>query len=860
MKNACLTIASGLALVVIASTVSFAADGDADAAARKTQRRNAQFFEAKIRPILVSHCYDCHSENSDEIGGGLLVDSREGLLRGGESGPAVVPGSVKESLLISSLEFTDFEMPPTGKLPADVIRDFRRWIADGAFDPRASSGASEAEAEDESEERASNDLWSLRPLSIPDAPTAGSWAESDIDRFTQHAMKNKGLKPVSDASPESLLRRLSMDLTGLPPSPRIQMAFGKAAKTDLKVALTWFVDEQLSSPQFGERWGRHWMDAVRYAESAGNSRDVLMPWAWRYRDYIIDALNADVPYDRFITEQIAGDLLEPGSAEERDRFQVATGFLAIGSKSLNGGNLALDIPDDQIDVIGKAIVGLTISCARCHDHKFDPIPTADYYALAGIFRSTETLYGGSTRRPKSVSDKLKVYLPLGEDVEDRVKAISELDKRVAALTKQQTTLVKKIAQLRKRLPKDWQAQKKSLEARSSAQGEGTKKALDAKEKKLLTQLTQFTAAEKDLYDVRLELKSLKNDQMPELGFAVGVREAKKIADSPIHVRGEKDKTGDVVPRGFLTAVSISESIQVNKEQSGRLELSRWLTQPDHPLTTRVIVNRVWQHLFGRGLVETVDNFGVNGTPPSHPELLDWLAHRFVHEHGWSLKSLIREIVLSRTYRLSSEFDEQNYQKDPGNVFLWRASRRRLEAEPLRDSILAASGQLNLERPLGSAVMKIGEGEVGRGINTSYLEEPFPHRAVYLPIIRTKMNPFLKTFDHPEPSNPQGLRDATNVPAQSLYFMNSPFILEQTEHLAKRVLADNSEDAQRLEQLWRLTINRSPSGTEINRALEFLSSTDEKLKAEHPKSTEREVAAWSLLGQALFASAEFRYID
>ncbi len=581
---------------------------------------------------------------------------------------------------------------------------------------------------------------------------------------------------------------------------------------------------------------------------------------------MIDALNADVPFDRFITEQIAGDLLNADSPAEKDRLTIATGLLAVGSKSLNGGNVDLDLVDDQIDVIGKAVLGLSVSCARCHDHKFDPIPTADYYALAGIFRSTETLYGGSTKRPKTVADKLKVYLPLGPDADVAAKQIAEHDKEKTKLDKRKSTLAKKVKQLQGKLPKDWKQRKKALAQKADAEtidqadSEQKEKRKEG-DKGFAAQLAAFETAQEDLKKVEDSLKELTSGDLPKLEFALGVRDGKKIQDWPIQVRGERGKAGDVVPRGFLSCVDVAESPKIeSKEASGRVELAAWLTQPDHPLTARVFVNRVWQHLFGRGLVETVDNFGVNGQPPTHPKLLDWLARRFVDDHQWSTKTLIRELVLTRTYQLSSDFDAKSHEADPANAYLWRMSRSRLEAEPLRDSLLAASGTLKLDRPFGSAVMEIGEGEVGRGINTKPLTAPFPHRSVYLPILRTSLNSFLKTFDLPEPSNPQGLRDATNVPSQSLYLMNSPFVIKHARGTAKRVLQAKDEDAQRLELLFRICLARKPTGSEVARFMEFLDQTDRKLEAETPDVAQRKELSWTILSQSLFASAEFRYVE
>lgn len=371
--------------------------------------KDVAFFEKKIRPVLVKHCYECHSADSDDVSAGLYVDSREGLLTGGEMGAAVVPGNVNKSLLIQAIEYRDIEMPPDGKLPDDVIRDFRRWVRMGAPDPRTGTMPVQASAADDASPAA--DLWSLEPVGDPEPPVLDSdWPASTVDQFVHARHVERGLTPVADAESLVLLRRLCFDLTGLPPNAEQIAAIQADASPE---AFSTLIDELLASPAYGERWGRHWLDVVRYGESAGSSRDVLMPHAWRYRNYVIDAFNSDVPYDRFIAEQIAGDLLPAESPEDAKRMLVATGLLAIGSKSLNGGNVPLDLIDDQIDVIGKSMLGLTISCARCHDHKFDPIPTADYYALAGIFKSTETLYGGGIRRPKDDARQTRRLSPAG---------------------------------------------------------------------------------------------------------------------------------------------------------------------------------------------------------------------------------------------------------------------------------------------------------------------------------------------------------------------------------------------------------------------------------------------------------------
>ncbi|MCA9247164.1 MAG: DUF1553 domain-containing protein [Planctomycetales bacterium] len=820
-------------------SVGFAATIQADEMPSDQQIR---FFETKIRPVLVKHCYSCHSAESEEIKGELQLDTRAGIRLGGESGHAVVPGDVQASLLINALRFEDFEMPPKNKLDDDVINDFVRWVKMGAPDPRDGPMA-----EVESTPAETTELWSLQPIAAPAPPQTNSdWPRTDIDRFIEAQRAAEGIAPVADADRLTLLRRLSFDLTGLPPTPEQIDQFLADSSAEAVASL---IDRLLASSAFGERWGRHWLDVARYGESAGNSRDVLMPYAWRYRDYVIDALNADMPFDQFVREQIAGDLLPADSKETSRRQQIATGFLAIGSKSLNGGNLELDIADDQIDVIGKSMLALTVSCARCHDHKFDPVPTADYYALASIFRSTDTLYGGSTNRPNNLPDKLKVYLPLGGDDFDK-KQFAEQQKEIGELSKQLAQARKQADNLAKRLPDDWKAKRVALKEMEE---------VSAEDRKLLGQIKAFEEKNREAKQLEAQVAELRQN-LPQPELAIGVRDAKTIRDWPIQLRGEKGKNGDVAPRGFLSCVALPDPPTITAtEQSGRVELAQWITHPEHPLTSRVIVNRVWHHLFGSGLVRTVDNFGVNGEPPSHPELLDYLARRLSHELDWSLKSLIREIVLSRTYQLASDYSEEAYATDAENRLLWRMNRRRLEAEPLRDAVMLAAGTLDTSRPAGSLVLKIGEGEVGRGINTKILDEPFPYRSVYLPIIRGIVPEPLRLFDLPEPSNVQGQRDATNVPAQSLYLLNSPFILEQADAAAARILASGDERDDRLKLLYQICLGRQPSDEERAAGAEFLDqmARDKPADADNAAHAQR---AWSMLCQGMFARAEFRFLD
>ncbi|HIE97244.1 MAG: PSD1 and planctomycete cytochrome C domain-containing protein [Fuerstiella sp.] len=826
-----------LVTVVTGSTLA-SADDDVD------------FFEQKIRPVLVDYCYKCHSSEADEAAGGLLMDSSAGMRRGGETGPAVVPKDLEESLLLSAIEYRDLEMPPDEKLDDEIIADFRRWIRMGASDPRDGDMSQDTE----SEPVEATPLWSLQPIRNPAVPTVQnqSWPTSELDQFVLAQLESAGLTPSVPATKETLLRRLSFDLVGLPPTVDEFQTF-TASADDAYPAL---VDRLLTSPQFGERWARHWLDVVRYGESTGSSRDVLMLYSWRYRDYVIDAFNSDMPYDQFVRQQIAGDLLSVADDEDRRRNLIATGLLAIGSKSLNGGNLELDIVDDQVDVISKAFMGFTVACARCHDHKFDPIPTADYYAMAGIFRNIDTFYGGSTSRPKNLKDRLKVYLPFTENTVESAKQVEKLSGELAAIRKKIAPLDKRLKALKKQLPDNWKEVLTALEANDGANGDVEAVAgLSPKDRRTVQQYKEV----KDQQSVlNQELKALEKqqDDLPAPEFAFAVQDKKKSRDWPIQVRGEKGKNGDTPPRGFLSCVELPDEFSIPDEQSGRLQLAQWVTHTDHPLTSRVMVNRVWQHLFGTGLVESVNNFGRSGNEPTHPLLLDWLAHRFVHHHRWSVKSLIREIVLSQTYQMSSANNEEGWRQDPSNRLLWRANRRRLEAEAIRDAMLVASNQLQSERPVGSLVQQVGEGEVGRNIDTQPLEEPFPHRSVYLPIIRGLLPEMLKVFDFPEASNPSGQRTVTNVPTQSLFLMNSEFVQQQASDIATRVMESSSDDNDRVRYAWLMCLSREPVSEEVDETLQFLA----QLSASPSNGTTSIVDPWQVVCQSLLASAEFRFID
>jgi hypothetical protein len=780
------------------------------------------FFESKVRPILVNNCYECHSEETQGNKGGLYLDTREGVLQGGKSGPAVVPGKPEASLLLKAVKHLDkkLRMPQKQpKLPGQQIAILEKWIKMGAPDPRKRVLPSLITRNIDIEE--GRKFWSFQPVRKPNVPKVrGSWAHTDLDRFVQAGHAKKGLQPVKDSPPAALLRRIYFDLTGLPPSPDQVSEFITTHGRDSKTAVKKIVDRLLESNHFGERWGRHWMDVARYAESTGMERNCTYTQAWRYRDYVIQAFNKDKPFDQFIREQVAGDLMAADTTEKKGEHLVATGFLALGPKSLNSRDVAqfkADVVDEQIDITTRAFMGLTVSCARCHDHKFDPIPTQDYYAIAGIFHSTKTLFGtgGTGNRQKST------LMPLGGENDGLEEAI-------------------KIHQGRTRDKKGEMADntRKTRELQQSI------KQKEAAERKIIQQ--ELVQLKKQKGKLAKALKKLTKEKPKSTNVAMAAQENPKIADARINIRGDVRKLGKPVERGYLSVVQVPNASPVNKAQSGRLELADWIASPKNPLTSRVLANRIWQHLFGEGIVRSVDNFGKTGERPDDPVLLDYLATRVV-ANEWSVKKTIREIMLSRTYALSSEPDEKNFKADPENRFWWKAHHRRLDAEALRDATLAASGQLDTNPVKGSPVMALGEINVGRETkNMNKVTAANRNRSVYHPILRNKVPDSLRLFDFAEPSIIVGRRQVTTVPTQALYLLNSPFILKQSGHMAKRIQDAGTEGTEnQVRQAFRLSLGREPTDPELKRMQAYLDSEGKSL---------------GNICQVLLASAEFRYLE
>jgi len=798
-------------------------------------KAQAEFFEKNIRPVLSSKCYKCHSAESKDVKGGLLLDSRDGIREGGDSGHAVVPGDLGESLIIKALEWQDkdMRMPPQkegGKLPDNVIADFKQWIKMGAPDPREAPAKVVKKGVDLEKGKS---FWAFQAPKAAPAPVVKdqAWPRGDIDRFVLAAQEAKGLHPVADADRRTLIRRLYFDLIGLPPTPEEIDAFLKDKDSD---AVEKVVDRLLASPRFGERWARHWLDVARYAESSGKERNVTFPTAWHYRDYVIDAFNADKPYDEFIREQVAGDLLPASSTRERDEHLMATGFLAIGAISLNEKNaeqFRMDEIDEQIDTTTRAVLGLTVACARCHDHKFDPIAQHDYYALAGIFHSTKTLYGTNDANAKKNkhATPLLTLAPVEDASSSTASAAPEPAPAPSTPVPARPIPARRLEKLAKRDPQ--------------------------KAAQLRQQIAQANAAAANRPAAAV---AARGPVAP--GQCMGVEEGRP-SNCNVLVRGEVSQPGENVPRGFVTILNAAGAPAIPGNESGRLEMAKWLTSPSNPLTARVEVNRIWQHLFGQGLVRTADNFGASGELPSNPELLDYLAVQFMQD-GWSEKKFIRSVVLSRTYQLSSAVNPGAMEVDPDNHLVWRASSRRLDAEAIRDAILTASGQLQSNPPHGSVVANVGDGNIGKGLKPELFSNvKADYRSVYLPIVRDFTPEVLDIFDFAEPSLVVAARDVTNVPSQALYLMNNSFVREQATAMCKRILASPLSYPERITLAYESALGRPPTADERTRAdCYLLNEARALIPVKNGRTNDAAELSWSTFCQALFACAEFRYLQ
>jgi hypothetical protein len=786
----------------------------------KPSAAGVEFFESKIRPVLAKNCYPCHSGATKVAMGGLFLDSRNGITKGGAGGAAIVPGQPDQSPLIRALRYEGRKMPPSAQLPAGVIADFEKWVEMGAPDPREAQAADWKPAAIDIDK--GRKYWAFQPVQQPATPKVRNtkWSSEAIDRFLLARMEEKRVTPVADADRATWLRRVSFDLSGLPPTPEEIDAFQKDRGKD---AYAKVVDRLLASERYGERWGRHWLDVARYAETVGRGRNYIMPFAWRYRNYVIDSFNHDKPYDQFVKEQVAGDLLPSTSAKQRNDQMIGAGFLSLGSNDLieiNPQVFRMDVVDEMINATSRSFLGLTVGCARCHDHKFDPIPTTDYYAMAGIFKSTEIL-SGLQRRPRDNASYFnmdllaKINYEPGEPQAEHIKDPEKLKK--------------------------WEALRAQLhEMLNGKRKSPTVAKLRVETRGILLELDQYP---------------LPPDLM------MSARENKEIADCEVNIRGDVQNLGPKVPRGFVQVASkAGEKAQIGPKESGRLELAEWIARRENPLTARVAVNRIWHHMFGRGIVPTLDNFGKMGEQPSNQPLLDYMAARFM-DQGWSIKKMVREIALSRAYRMSTVQDARNAKIDPDNVLVWRMNRRRLEVEAIRDSLLAVSGQLDLNPPPASPVLHMSRGfDLGRGRNNAPddYSVKMKYRSVYVPVMRNFIPPMFEVFDFPEPSETKGMREVTTVPTQALFLMNNTFVIDQSKHAAEKLLAAGAlTDEARVTRVYREVLGRLPTADEVQKSLEFMKFSAAASDTGADPATAGQTA-WGRLYQALFASAEFRY--
>lgn len=929
-----------------------------------------EFFEKKIRPVLAEHCYKCHSADAKKLKGDLMLDHRAGVFKGGDTGPAIVSGKPEQSLLIEAIEYdnVDLEMPPRGKLSDHQIADFTEWVKRGAPWPKeAAVGPGAREQFDLPKRKAEHWAWQPVQAGAPPKVKQADWPTSPIDQFILAKLEAAGLKPAGPADKRALIRRAYFDLIGLPPTPEQVQAFvaDNSPKAFEKV-----VDELLASPHFGERWGRHWLDLMRYAETFGHEFDFMNQEVWRYRDYVIRAFNDDVPYDRFVKEHVAGDLLKPRYAKDSgwNESRLATAWWWLGQHCHSPVDVRAyqaEVIDNQIDVIGKAFQGMTIACARCHDHKFDAISTADYYALYGLIESSSFSHGAVDGPQKFAAQQKGLA-----DLKQKIRPTLPKQDEAASTPAEANEKHQLISDIRKTQGRDWFADGEAWADALTKRGDFTVNAKATRRtlpnwlhsaklsRKLQGTLRSptFTLSENHVHlltmgrDVRINLvvdnfkiirnpiyggltRNMNNEEphwevfnvsmwkghqcyieiadltnsdpagrgsgadgwaavqqlwisaegRPPAG-ALAKRPAEvplavkalphgaayqKLADSVVRptvvpvmlegtarnekvfIRGSHKNLGTEVPRRFLEALDSAPTV----DQTGRFELAKQIAAPANPLTARVYANRIWHHLFGRGIVPSTDNFGVLGEAPTHPALLDWLANHLVLK-GWSTKETIRTIMLSQTYRMSSKpTDAAAEEKDPTNKLLHRMRVRRLQGEAIRDAILAVSGRLDKKMFGPPVAVHLTSFMEGRGRPRSGPLDGAGRRTVYQEVRRNFLSPMMLAFDMPQPLSTFGRRTDSNVPAQALIMMNDPFVVEQAKLWGKRMLAVGPDDAARVRAAYALTFSREPSDAEQATASAFL--TDQAKAHGEAQPGEK---AWADFCHALLNVKEFLFLN
>ncbi|CAN5875098.1 PSD1 and planctomycete cytochrome C domain-containing protein [soil metagenome] len=808
-----------------------------------------KFFEAEVRPILVEQCLKCHGP--DQQKGGLRLDSLAAMLEGGKTGSAVLPGDLEESLLVEAVRYEGFEMPPTGPLPAEQVEILVRWVEQGAHWPGPGGEASGPEPVVREfitdEDRA---FWTFQPVvdpEVPDVSESLGTIRNPIDRFILDRLVAEGLTPAEEADKRSLIRRATFDLHGLPPTPEEVEAF---LADDAPDAFENLIDRLLDSPQYGERWARHWLDLVRYAESNGYRADEYRPHTYRYRDYVIDSFNNDKPYDQFVREQIAGDELLPDDPIGK----VATGYLRLWVYESNQRDVEAQwaaILNDVTDVTADVFLGLGMGCARCHDHKYDPILQKDYFRLQAFFT------------PILPRDDLTLLPDPGPGVLEQQAAwevaTAEIRAEMADLEKSHREKAARSA-IEKFIPQMQAMIRKPIDERDPREHQLAELAYRQVLMEFDKQGRPKSGEAKERWDELNEKLAEFDHLKPDLGPPVETISDVGPVPPPTIIPGDRSEE-DIAP-GFLTLLDpepaeITPPTGWPSTTGRRTVLADWLTRPDNMLTTRVIVNRLWQYHFGRGLVETASDFGRLGEPPTHPELLDWLTSRFL-EQGWSLKSMHRLIMTSATYRQTAlrPTPDEARMVDPGNLLLWRMPIRRLEAEPIRDAMLVVSGELD-DKMGGPAV-----------------EASKTRRTIYTKVLRNKRDPLLDAFDGADGFLSTSRRNVTITPTQSLLLINGPWVLKRAEAFSKRLLKDKSlDDQSRIELAYSLAFSRGPEPEETADALAFLRDPvgGQSIALNSPKDCEPEEAnseaeaeirpeAWVDFCHALLNSNEFLYVD
>ncbi len=911
-----------------------------------------EFFERKIRPILSNHCFACHGPKAQMAG--LNLSTAADFFKGSSNGPVVVPGDPENSRIVQVLSYQDkVKMPPTGKLPDEQIADLKKWIDIGApwpdsVDEDSASGSSKIQTSNPT----GRDFWSFQPVwkSTPPAVRNRAWVRTPVDQFILAKLEERGISPAPPAGKLTLLRRATFDLTGLPPTQEEIDAF--LADRSLE-AFSKVVDRLLASPRYGERWGRHWLDVARYADSTGADEDQLYPHAWRYRDYVIGAFNQDLPYKQFILEQLAGDLL-PAARSGRINVNgiVATGLLALGPKPIaqqDKARMIYDVVDEQIDVISKAFLGLTVACARCHDHKFDPISTKDYYSLAAIFASTKSfkkiegtvsqiyyhplvaseVYGHyeqhqrkitakqieidgivdeeaarysrrlrarladymvaargvyqlrasagelSTRQglEPNVLDRWVHYLSPGDEVRPHLERWHQAqESSVAVIAKEYQTQFGASAGEWEEILAAWKTTFNTALASQMELPERPK--FDAGKDRFfyevffgradpdtgkIIQRGPLTLPEKgeeqafsrnsleELARLRLELEQLRKSSPPEPPMACAVAEGPDVQQR-VFIRGSHENPGETVRKGFPEVLTEERRPEISRG-SGRLELAQWLTSSNHPLTARVMANRIWQWHFGEGLVRTPNNYGRMGSKPTHPELLDFLAQRFI-ESGWSIKAMHRHIMLSSAYQMSGEITDSKAEADPANELWSRFNRRRLAVEEMRDSLLSLDGSLDLTVG-GALITETVEAKDANKLSCADWIQ-CTRRTVYLPLRRSNLLTLLNLFDFGDATTSSEGRTRTNIAPQALFLMNSEFVDERSRRFAEFLLKNPElDDAKRFRQAYKVTLGRDPTVSEIENAIRYMAGFPQGTSGESSR-----LEGWQSFCRILMASNEF----